>query len=590
MRRYSEALRRLTRSTPLGQPDLDRALAEIVEVAAETLEVARASIWLYDQERTSVRCQDLYDRKAGTHQRGLVLRSADYPAYFRALDQERSIAAGDAHVHPATREFSAGYLTPFGIHAMLDAPIFCAARMVGVVCHEHTGAPREWKVEEEQFAGSIADVVALALEASKLRQAEKDLQSTVEQLRRRLRQVRAMVELSASVISVLDVEQVLEEIIDLSREVMSAEASTLLLLDREGGKLRFHAARGSAVSKLKGATVELGRGLSGYVARTGEPLLVADAYQDPRFAASYDRMTGFKTRSIMTVPLKTKADVLGVLQVMNKAGGEAFNQEDLELFQSFACLGAISLENARLFGQTRKMAEDLRDALEKERRLAIEKEKMGAYVPRHVVDEISRNREKKLALGGKTVEATVLFSDIKGFTLLSETMKPQDVVTYLNEYMTAMANIIEEEAGLVDKFIGDGIMAVFLPRKEGDDHALRAVRTGIRMQQRLRGLKERWETERPQVARLQMRCGINSGEMVAGNVGSETRMEYTVIGDNVNVASRIESHGVGGEVHISRATHEAVRGSIKATRLEPIKVKNRVEAVEVYSVEIPDHS
>ncbi|HSB62408.1 MAG TPA: GAF domain-containing protein, partial [Vicinamibacteria bacterium] len=324
IRRHGEALRRLTRSTSFDQPDLDRAVREIVEVAADTLGVSRASVWLYDDARTSVRCRDLYDREAGRHEREMVLLASEYPAYFRSLAQERSIAARDAHAHPATREFSAGYLTPLGIHAMLDAPIFVAGKMVGVVCHEHRGAPRDWQVEDEQFAASIADMVALALEAGELRQAEKKLQATVEQLRRRLRQVGAMVDLSLSVISLLDVNDVLEKIIDLSREVMNAEASTLLLLDRELGKLRFHAARGSAGSMLKGSTVELGQGLAGWVARAGEPLLVADAYQNPRFDPSYDRLTGFTTRSIMTVPLKTKGEVLGVLQVMNKAGGEGF--------------------------------------------------------------------------------------------------------------------------------------------------------------------------------------------------------------------------------------------------------------------------
>ena len=256
--------------------------------------------------------------------------------------------------------------------------------------------------------------------------------------------------------------------------------------------------------------------------------------------------------------------------------------------KNFPGMGSIALENARLFAQTHQMAADLRTALEKERWLAIEKQKMGAYIPKHVLDEISRSREQKLALGGKSVVASVLFSDIKGFTALSEQLRPEVVVTFLNEYMTAMANVVEAEEGLVDKFIGDGVMAVFLPRGEGDNHALRAVRASIRMQQELAGLKLRWRTTRPEVANLLMRVGINTGEMIAGNVGSETRMDYTVIGDNVNVASRIESNGVGGEVHISEATYAYVRGFIQAVRLAPIQVKNRVAPVQIYSVVIAE--
>ena len=107
------------------------------------------------------------------------------------------------------------------------------------------------------------------------------------------------------------------------------------------------------------------------------------------------------------------------------------------------------------------------------------------------------------------------------------------------------------------------------------------------MQQDLARLKLRWRTTRPEVANLLMRVGINTGEMIAGNVGSETRMDYTVIGDNVNVASRIESNGVGGEVHISEATFEQVREFIQAVRHEPIQVKNRVQPVQIYSAVFP---
>lgn len=586
MRRHHQALTALTRSESLRLGDRERALREITQRACATLGVARSSIWLYDEEKTLIECKDLYVAADDSHASGFTLRAADYPAYFQALAAERTIAAADAHTHPATQEFSPGYLTPLGIHAMLDAPIFVAGRMVGVVCQEQIGGPRVWELDEELFVGSIADMVAMALESGRLCAAQTELKTVVEQLGRQLAQVQALVEVSQSVISVLDVNLLLEKIMDTAKKVMHAEASSLMLLDHEQGVLRFQAARGKAAGQFKEATIKLGHGLAGWVAERGEPLLVPDAYADPRFDRRFDTLTNFRTRSILTVPLLSKERVLGVIQVINKLHEACFDEQDLVLFCSFASMGSIALENAHLFAQTRQMAADLRTALEKERWLAIEKQKMGAYIPRHVLDEISRNREEKLALGGKSVVASVLFSDIKGFTSLSEQLRPEVVVTFLNEYMTAMANVVESEGGLVDKFIGDGVMAVFLPQGEGDNHALRAVRASVRMQQELSGLKLRWRTTRPEVANLLMRVGINTGEMIAGNVGSETRMDYTVIGDNVNVASRIESNGVGGEIHISEATYAYVRGFIQAVRLAPIQVKNRVAPVQIYSVVI----
>jgi len=409
---------------------------------------------------------------------------------------------------------------------------------------------------------------------------------TTEDLRRRIRELTALTEASMAINSVMNTERLLEEILELSREVMTAEASSLLVL--ESGKLQFVVARGTAGPALKSTTVDLGQGIAGWVAQTGEPLLIADAYQDARFDPSYDQRTGFRTRSILTVPIVIKGEIAGVVQVINKVSAQAFDERDLRLFQSFASMASIALENARLFERTQRMADDLREALEAERRLAIEKEKMGAYVPKAAVDEIVRNREQKLALGGKLARATILFSDVEGFTRLAERMAPQAVVSFLNEYMTAMTRVVEDGGGIVDKFIGDGIMAVFLPGDVEDNHALRAVRAGVRMQQRLGELRASWSASRPELMGVQARIGINTGEVVSGNIGSQTRMDYTVVGDNVNLAARIEVNARVGEVHVSESTYQAVEDHVAATRLEPIIVKNRVQPVQIYSVIAPD--
>ncbi len=403
-------------------------------------------------------------------------------------------------------------------------------------------------------------------------------------LEQQLHEMEAMSDVSLAINSVMDVHLVLEMIMDKSKDVMNAEASSLLMLDRDTGKLTFYVAKGTAGKALESATVDLGHGIAGWVAERGEPLLIRDAYQDPRFDPSYDKRSGFRTQSIITIPLRAKDEVTGVVQVMNKIGQESFNDHDLNLFLSFASQASVALDNARLYERTKAMADDLREALEQERRLAIEKQKMGAYIPKNVVDEISRNREEKLALGGKTEYLTILFSDIQAFTRMTETMEPQKVVNSLNSYMTAMTSIIEEEGGIIDKFIGDGIMAVYTRRGEDDNHALRAVRSGIRMQRKLGELRKNWEASRSEFAGLQMRIGINTGEVVAGNIGSETRMDYTVIGDKVNVASRIESTSRAGEVYISESTYLEVQPFIAATKMKPIFVKNRNEPVQTYAV------
>jgi GAF domain-containing protein len=174
LQRFNNTLINLTRSENLGR-DVPEATREITNAAADALGVARASVWIYNSDRTSIYCVDLFKRDVKKHESGIELKSEQFPRYFAALEEMRIIDAIDAHTDPRTREFSATYLTPLGIHAMLDAPIRIGDRMIGVLCNEHTGAPRNWTLEEQQFAAALADLVALAFAAGERREAEAEL-------------------------------------------------------------------------------------------------------------------------------------------------------------------------------------------------------------------------------------------------------------------------------------------------------------------------------------------------------------------------------------------------------------------------------
>jgi hypothetical protein len=150
------------RSLVLGAvPDAAR---RVDEAAASALQVARVSIWTLDDERTKITCVDLFDTTAGAHSSGTELFAKDFPAYFKALQQERTIMAHNAHTDPRTSCFSKVYLTPLNIGSMLDVPIWVRGRMVGVVCHEHLGGPRTWDADEERFAYLMSNFVAIAME------------------------------------------------------------------------------------------------------------------------------------------------------------------------------------------------------------------------------------------------------------------------------------------------------------------------------------------------------------------------------------------------------------------------------------------
>ena len=155
--------------------DLESALRQVTESVARTLTVERVSVWFFDGPKSAILCRDLYETSADRHSTGARLEAVSFPRYFEALATQRTIAASDAGSHPATSEFREAYLQPLGIVSMLDVPIWRHGKMIGVICHEHTGRERIWATEEQEFAASIADVVSLALEASDRRQAEERL-------------------------------------------------------------------------------------------------------------------------------------------------------------------------------------------------------------------------------------------------------------------------------------------------------------------------------------------------------------------------------------------------------------------------------
>jgi len=181
-REYEQARLRLARLRVEGGDTFREVLQQAMEVAASTLDVERVGVWLFVNERSALRCFEVYERSKRAHSEGAVLRSADFPTYFRALDERANVPVADARSDPLTQELGRSYLEPLGIVSMLDAPIFRNGRVIGVICHEHVGAPRAWTAQERDFATSMADTVALRIENAARLEAERRLQAHATQL------------------------------------------------------------------------------------------------------------------------------------------------------------------------------------------------------------------------------------------------------------------------------------------------------------------------------------------------------------------------------------------------------------------------
>jgi adenylate cyclase len=205
------------------------------------------------------------------------------------------------------------------------------------------------------------------------------------------------------------------------------------------------------------------------------------------------------------------------------------------------------------------------------------------YLTASVINEMLKD-PSKLKLGGDKKDLTVLFSDIRGFTTISEKLTPEDLVHLLNEYLTEMTNLVFKYDGLLDKYMGDAIMAVFGAPLDQPDHALRACRTALGMMDELKKLQEKWADEGRPV--FDIGIGINSGDMVVGNMGSDMRFDYTVMGDMVNLGSRLEGTNkeYGTNIIISEYTYAVVKDALFCRELDSVRVKGKKLPVKIYEL------
>lgn len=205
----------------------------------------------------------------------------------------------------------------------------------------------------------------------------------------------------------------------------------------------------------------------------------------------------------------------------------------------------------------------------------------GRYISAPVVDKILAALERgELKLGGEECEVTVAFADMRGFTTMSENVQPEELVRMLNMYLSIVIREVLRHDGMVNKFGGDSIMAVWNAPARCEEHALLATKAAVEAQRAIQDLQE----ANPTLAKMDFGIGVNTGKAVAGNLGSEDRSEYSVIGDCVNVAARITGVTEGGKVWIGSGTFELVRDSVEARQLEPLTVKGKKEPVQAYEV------
>ena len=397
----------------------------------------------------------------------------------------------------------------------------------------------------------------------------------LESLQRKANILSELYEMSKALGSGFDLDRIFKMATDIIFRSTPADRVIALLADvlvteqnADDAKL-FPIATRARDEKLEAYArkMTIGRTITRKVMKDRVALLSQDAAADEQFAG-VESIVSQGVRSTICAPLFTESGVHGALYADRLDPFSAFKPDDLELISAVAAQTAIAVENVRAH-----------ERLAKEE---VARANYSRFLPEYVVKQLLDNPDS-FKLGGVLQTITVLFADIRGFTRISEHAPPEKIVQLLNRYFSAMTDIIFAHGGTLDKYLGDGLMALFGAPTTTPKDAANAIAAAVAMQRRMLSINDELHAEGfPEIG---IGIGLHTGEVTVGYIGSERRSEYTAIGDAVNTASRLESNAKAGEILVSEVTAKAAHSRYQLAAREPISVKNREQPVPLFEVE-----
>ena len=381
-----------------------------------------------------------------------------------------------------------------------------------------------------------------------------------------------------SIMAEKGLDNLLMLIMESVTQVMSADRSTLYLIDHEKDQIWSRVAQGTGEIR-----VPLGAGIAGHVAKSGEIVNIPDAYDDDRFNRDFDLKSGYRTKSILCMPVyDPRHNIIGAIQVLNKLDGTEFSKENEDLLAAFSSLAGISLSNAKAYEELEK-ERDLLEVRVQERTKDLEESRKKSdelllnILPVSIADEL---KERGRAAPRRYESVSVMFTDFKGFTMIAEKKNPEDLINELDYCFQHFDGLVEEFNLEKIKTIGDAYMCAGGIPEKNQSHPIETVLAGLELQ---RFMVEEGKKQGGESSFWELRLGIHTGAVVAGVVGRK-KFAYDIWGDTVNTASRMESSGESGKVNISSSTYELVKEYFVCKHRGQIAAKNKGE-IDMYFVE-----
>jgi len=646
--------------------DLVGVLTALVEITVRTLDCDRGTLFLNDAET-----DELYSRVAqGDLVREIrILNTSGFAGHV--FQSGESVASADPYAD-ARFNRQVDDWTGYTTRNLACVPVRTASgEVIGAMqcLNKQAGS---FTNDDLSLLEEMASQAAIALSSLHfLEQTEKVRQKELK-----------FINLVSEITQEFDLSRLLQRVVAETTKMLNAERATIFVFDAATQTLFSRVAVGTGFNEIRFPSH---LGIAGETFTSGKTLNIPHAYVDLRFNPSFDRQTGFFTRSILCTPIYNKGGaIIGVTQVLNKATG-SFTAEDEQRLKAFTAQVSIALENSKLFDDVQRMKSYNDSILQSMSNAVITLDGAGkvvtcngaglriweckdsaivgkpfvellgepgqwlsesvttakasgesSYFPdaqltlvdvsrsvnvsvmplraadgekelgamlmfedisteKRMKSTMSRYMDPAIAaqmlegggselLGGANKEATVMFTDVRGFTTITEEYGAQGTVSFLNEYFSLMVECINKQGRMLDKFIGDAIMACFgLPAAHEDDPD-RAVKAAVAMIRELWA----WNAQRRKLGlkTVDMGVGLNTDTVVSGNIGSPKRMDYTVIGDGVNLASRLESACKAYSAHIlaSESTISKLRGTYRYRDIDLVVVKGKTQPVRVYEI------
>ncbi len=517
----------------------------------------------------------------GFHENGVLKRSVNHvfvngsPTLEKSLEQGDTVMIGESQLmfldvlpQPFIPEHHVSYAS-----ASVAAPApSVAARNAPTITDSAKGIDYDDKpLGQTQMKISANEIIG--------RQSHLSIESAIaspeeiKDLRRKARMLELLYEMSRSIGTVFDLKEIFDVATDLIFRGSPADRVVALLADEtlDGKILDYSLVPVSVKTRdekidASADSITISRTITQKVMREKVALLSQDAKTDAQFLGA-ESIVSQGVRSTICAPLITESNVHGVIYADRLDPFAAFSSDHLELISAVAAQTAVTVETVKAH---KRLARE-----------EVARANYSRFMPEYVVKQLLQSPDS-FRLGGVNQTVTVLFADIRGFTAISEREKPEKVVGLLNKYFSVMSDIIFEHGGTLDKYIGDGLMAIFGAPTVGEEDALNAVKAAVTMQKQIAKLNEELRAEGYEG--ISIGIGLHTGEATIGYIGSDKRSEYTAIGDTVNLASRLESNAGGGQVLMTEATAAASGNLIPVNQREPLTVKNRVQPVNVLEV------